>query len=113
MKQLAAKDKEIFNTLRDPFELCQMVCRTSSRSLDNVDGTAVFRSETLKYCFEAAPVQASTQTGAQADPELAASVSDVRFQAIFRSAADNSHPLWVVCYYLIIALVTLGVVQFM
>jgi hypothetical protein len=53
MKQLATKDKEVFATLQDPFELCQMVCRTSSRSLNNVDGNAVFRSESLKYCYDA------------------------------------------------------------
>lgn len=53
MKQLAAKDKEMFQSLQDPFELCQTVCRTSSQSLDNVAGSAVFRSESLKYCYSA------------------------------------------------------------
>lgn len=51
MKQLAKKDKEVFATLQDPFELCQTVCRTSSQSLDNIDGSTVFRSESLKYCY--------------------------------------------------------------
>ena len=53
MKQLAAKDKEMFQSLQDPFELCQTVCRTSSQSLDNVAGSTVFRSESLKYCYSA------------------------------------------------------------
>lgn len=53
MKQLAAKDKEVYQALQDPFELCQMVCRTSSHSLNHVDGSAVFRSESLKYCYNA------------------------------------------------------------
>lgn len=110
MKQLAAKDKEIFNTMRDPFELCQAVCRTSSRSLDNVDGNAVFRSETLKYCFAAAPVQEATQTVDKQEEnnrELGASLGDVRFQAIFRSAANHNHPLLMISYYIAILVGTM------
>lgn len=81
MKQLAAKDREVYQSLQDPFELCQMVCRTSSHSLNNVDGSAVFRSESLKYCYNTPTYSSPTFARAAAavpghtdDPQKATSL---------------------------------------
>lgn len=87
MKQLAAKDREVYQSLQDPFELCQMVCRTSSHSLNNVDGSAVFRSESLKYCYNA-PTYASP-TFARAAAAVPGHTDDPQKAASLLSADDN------------------------
>lgn len=97
MKQLAAKDREVYQSLQDPFELCQMVCRTSSHSLNNVDGSAVFRSESLKYCYNAPTYASPTFARAAAavpghsdDPQKAASLLSADEKSIETNNGQDS-----------------------